>query len=423
VLGENMNHDLNKVSWQKLKLIISILIILLALEVPIVWFVPHPWSVVLITLLVILEIAFILRLMIKGKKLINRHNLLLQEENLLSTLIHSLPDFVCFKDGEGRWLKVNQFGRELYELENISYKGKTDGELGELVPFFKDAFAYCINSDEETWKATNLTRAEESFYVPSGELKTFDVIKVPLFYDNNVRKGLVTIGRDISQQKIAEEMLLRKEKLSIAGELAAGIAHEIRNPLTSIKGFIQMMETSEKASKKYLTIMASEIERINHIVEELLLLAKPQMRKLETFRAEELLQYVVNVMSHEARIKGIMISSQIDCPTQVLGDKNQLTQVFINIVKNAIDSMKSGTITVKCKEEQNNVTISIVDEGIGIPPDRLKRLGEPFFTLKEKGMGLGLTISRKILQDHKGTLQIESEVNKGTTVKVQLPIV
>jgi two-component system, sporulation sensor kinase A len=417
-----MNRDLNKVSWQKFKLITSILLILLVIEVPIVWFVPLPWNVMIAALIALLEIVFVLRLMKKAKKLINQHTLLLQEEDLLSTLIHSLPDFVCFKDGEGRWLKVNQFGRELYGLENISYQGKTDGELGELTPFFKEAFAYCVDSDEKTWKSAKLTRAEEAFYVPSGELKTFDVIKVPLFYDHDTRKGLVTIGRDISQQKIAEEMLLRKEKLSIAGELAAGIAHEIRNPLTSIKGFIQMMETNGEASKKYLTIMASEIERINHIVEELLLLAKPQTRKLETFRVEELLQYVVNIMSHEARIKGIMISSQIDCPTQVSGDKNQLTQVFINIVKNAIDSMKSGTITVSCEERQDKIYISIVDEGTGIPPDRLKYLGEPFFTMKEKGMGLGLTISQKILQEHKGILQIDSEVNKGTTVKVQLPI-
>src|SRR5690606_22095051 len=135
---------------------------------------------------------------------------------------------------------------ELYTLENIDYSGKTDTELAELVPFFKEALLYCVKSDQEAWDAVVSTRCEESFAVPNGEVKTFDVIKVPFFDDDNNRKGLLTIGRDITQLKAAETMLLRKEKLSVVGELAAGIAHEIRNPLTSIRGFIQLMKESKE---------------------------------------------------------------------------------------------------------------------------------------------------------------------------------
>lgn len=117
------------------------------------------------------------------------HETLLEEENQLSTLLHSLPDFVSFKDGEGRWMKVNQFGRELYNLEGIDYIGKTDRELGELVPFFKDAFDFCIESDERAWGEKG-TRCEESFVLPSGEHKTFDVIKVPLFHSSGRGRAL-----------------------------------------------------------------------------------------------------------------------------------------------------------------------------------------------------------------------------------------
>ncbi|PFG04255.1 ATP-binding protein [Bacillus sp. es.034] len=404
--------------------LIFILMALSILQVIAILILGSPWDVIASLLLMCTMVAVLLILLKRGNRFMRRHQKLLEEENQLSTLLHSLPDFVCFKDGEGRWLKVNQFGRRLYNLEGIDYVGKTDRELGKLVPFFKDAFDYCIDSDEESWKAEQVTRCEEGFYLPNGEFKTFDVIKVPLFHSNHERKGLVIIGRDISQQKIAEEMLLRKEKLSVVGELAAGIAHEIRNPLTSIKGFIQLLEENEHVSGHYLKVMSSEMDRINQIVGELLILSKPQMREYQSFDMSDVLRYVVKVMGHEALLKGITLNIQLpSSPIHVFGDKNQCIQVFINIIKNAIESMDEGEIDVDWKIRNESIHIIIEDEGTGIPPDRLKRLGEPFFTLKEKGMGLGLTISQKIIEDHKGSLHIESEVNKGTKVEVTFPVV
>ncbi|WP_229596217.1 ATP-binding protein [Rossellomorea vietnamensis] len=404
--------------------LIIILMALSVLQVIAILILDSPWDIIASLLLMCAIVAVLLILLKRGNRFMMRHQKLLEEENQLSTLLHSLPDFVCFKDGEGRWLKVNQFGRRLYNLEDIDYVGKTDRDLGELVPFFKDAFDYCIDSDEESWKAEQVTRCEEGFFLPNGEFKTFDVIKVPLFHSNHERKGLVIIGRDISQQKIAEEMLLRKEKLSVVGELAAGIAHEIRNPLTSIKGFIQLLEENEHVSGHYLKVMSSEMDRINQIVGELLILSKPQMREFQSFDMSEVLRYVVKVMGHEALLKGITLNIKLPTsPILVFGDKNQCIQVFINIIKNAIESMDEGEIDVDWKIRNESIHIIIEDEGTGIPSDRLKRLGEPFFTLKEKGMGLGLTISQKIIEDHKGSIQIESEVNKGTKVEVTFPVV
>jgi two-component system, sporulation sensor kinase A len=403
---------------------IIMLMALSLLQVIAILILDSPLDALASLLLMCALVGVLLILLKKGNRFMRRHQKLLEEENQLSTLLHSLPDFVCFKDGEGRWLKVNQFGRRLYNLEDIDYVGKTDRDLGELVPFFKDAFDYCIDSDEESWKAEQVTRCEEGFYLPNGEFKTFDVIKVPLFHSNHERKGLVIIGRDISQQKIAEEMLLRKEKLSVVGELAAGIAHEIRNPLTSIKGFIQLLEENEHVSEHYLKVMSSEMDRINQIVGELLILSKPQMREYQSFDMSDVLRYVVKIMGHEALLKGITLNIQLpSSPIYVFGDKNQCIQVFINIIKNAIESMNEGEIDVDWKIRNESIHIIIEDEGTGIPPDRLKRLGEPFFTLKEKGMGLGLTISQKIIEDHKGSLQIDSEVNKGTKVEVTFPVV
>lgn len=396
--------------------------LLFILQILTVLLLDGPWELVISLIIMMGGGFFLLNMRRKAETLNTEYHQLIEEKNQLSTLLHSLPDFVCFKDGEGRWLKVNQFGRHLYNLEDIDYIGKTDRELGELVPFFKDAFDYCVDSDEESWQAGDVTRCEEGFYLPNGEFKTFDVIKVPLFHEDESRKGLVIIGRDISQQKIAEEMLLRKEKLSVVGELAAGIAHEIRNPLTSIKGFIQLLEENEHVSESYLSVMSSEMDRINQIVGELLILSKPQMREFSPFDLREVLEYITKVMGHEALLKGITIhENSPDTPIKVYGDKNQIIQVLINIVKNAIDAMDEGDITIDCIMEDKNIKISVADQGTGIPPERLKRLGEPFFTLKEKGMGLGLTVSQKILEDHKGCLHIGSELGKGTTVDVMLP--
>ena len=418
-----MIGKMNRTMARTFQNMIMILMALFVLEIIAILILDKPWNIIVTLLLMISGAGGLLLLLKEGKTFMAKHKKLLEEESQLSTLLHSLPDFVCFKDGEGRWLKVNQFGRELYNLEDIDYVGKTDKDLGKLVPYFKDAFDYCIDSDEKSWKAEHVTRCEEGFYLPNGEFKTFDVIKVPLFYPNQTRKGLVIIGRDISQQKIAEEMLLRKEKLSVVGELAAGIAHEIRNPLTSIKGFIQLLEENEHVPDQYLTVMSSEMDRINQIVGELLILSKPQMREYQSFDMSEVLRYVIKVMGHEALLKGITLNVQMpSSPVQVYGDKNQCIQVFINIIKNAIEAMDEGEIEVDSIIRDDTIMIVIQDHGVGIPVNRLKRLGEPFFTLKEKGMGLGLTISQKIIEEHKGSLHIESEVNKGTRVEVTFPV-
>jgi two-component system, sporulation sensor kinase A len=345
-----------------------------------------------------------------------------EEEEKWSILMQSTPDFICFKDGKGRWKKVNEFGRKLYQLEDIDYYGKTDLELGELSPFFREGLSSCYLSDEEVWCTGKLSRIEESFVVPSGELKSFDVIKIPLYYTNGRRKGLLTIGRDITQQKVAESILIKREKLSVVGELAAGIAHEIRNPLTSIKGLTQLMNESRVVSDEYTKVMISEIDRINQIAGGLLALSKPQSREMKSINLNDILQYVINIMQPEASLKGVQIETNVGTHCKIEGDRNGLIQVFINILKNAMDAMPNGGIAkITCHKEDDKVNIIISDQGMGIPSERLKKIGEPFFTLKEKGMGLGLTISQKIIQDHKGSFVFESKEGMGTDVIISLP--
>ncbi|MGE6257786.1 ATP-binding protein [Heyndrickxia sporothermodurans] len=381
------------------------------------WYIPV--NVVAISLIIGMTIFLFYRISLFYKEFCK----LKEEEEHWKVLIHHLPDFVCFKDGNGRWKHVNEFGRKLYQLENVDYIGKTDLELGELSPFFRKGFNYCYNSDENAWKKGKLLRVEESFAIPSGEIKSFDVLKIPLYYPNGGRKGLLTIGRDISQQKTAESMLLTREKLSVVGELAAGIAHEIRNPLTSIKGLTQLMHESRNVTDEYVKVMISEIDRINQIASELLALSKPQSRKHHQVALTDILRYVMNIMEPEALLRGVELEFSTAEHCQIEGDRNGLIQVFINLFKNAMDAMpEGGIINITSKVKGNKACVSITDQGIGIPPERLKKLGEPFFTLKEKGMGLGLTISHKIIQEHKGTIDFQSTENVGTKVIMTFPL-
>ncbi|MBS4211232.1 ATP-binding protein [Neobacillus rhizophilus] len=217
--------------------------------------------------------------------------------------------------------------------------------------------------------------------------------------------------------------MLNSEKLTIAGQLAAGIAHEVRNPLTAIKGFLQLMERKME-DQTYFGIIESEIDRIELILSELLVLAKPQDFKFESVYLPALIEDIKTLIDTQAIMNNVKIEVvNTDEPITINGDINQLKQVFINFLKNAIEAMPNGgscIIEMKAIGE-NKVKIFFKDTGDGIPPQLLKRIGEPFFTTKENGTGLGIMISKQIIENHHGTVHFWSD-KKGTIIEVILPL-
>lgn len=349
-----------------------------------------------------------------------------EQEKRLSTLINSMVDFVNFKDGEGRWIKANDFGLKLFQLENVDYMGKKDSELAEYTEFYSEALKNCEVSDEETWNNGTVSRCEEVVPLPDGTSKIFDTIKVPLFHEDGSREGLVIIGRDITTLRQTEERLSRTEKLSVVGELSASVAHEIRNPLTSLKGFVQLLQMEDDKHQDYYQIMLDELNRINHIVGELLLLAKPQHLKYTKLAIQKILNDVISLLAVEATLYNVQIESNfpkedimIEC------EPNQLKQLFINLIKNSIEASKSDSkISISLGLiDGNQLAITVQDQGCGISKELLQKIGEPFYSSKEKGTGLGLTVSYKIVQSHKGNIMFDSEIGHGTTVNITLPVV
>ncbi|WP_240415174.1 PAS domain-containing sensor histidine kinase [Paenibacillus periandrae] len=237
--------------------------------------------------------------------------------------------------------------------------------------------------------------------------------------------GWAVILRDITAQKQAEELVINSKKLSIAGQLAAGIAHEIRNPITAIKGFVQFMQSGSLQKQIYFDIISSEIERIEMILSELLILAKPQSVQYERKDIRILIGQVTTLLGTQAIMNNVQIDTEFELETTyILCDENQLKQVCINFIKNAIEAMpKGGTIVIQLKsKDRKNLLLRFIDHGFGIPEHILSRLGEPFYTTKEKGTGLGFMVSKKIIENHQGSIEVFSKEHEGTTVEVTLPI-
>ncbi|WP_308637740.1 ATP-binding protein [Paenibacillus silvisoli] len=234
------------------------------------------------------------------------------------------------------------------------------------------------------------------------------------------------IIRDISERKKNEELLINSEKLYVAGQLAAGIAHEIRNPLTSLKGFLQLIASGRNTSKNYYDIMKSELNRIESIVSELLMLSKPQIYELAYKDIRTVMADTITLLEAQAILHNIEIESHFsEEALWVRGVENQLKQVFINVLKNAIEvMMDGGIITVTCMrdaQDKSRIIARIADRGPGIPQEQLSKIGQPFYTTKEKGTGLGLMVTYKIVDNHQGSIEVNSSVGDGTTFDIILP--
>lgn len=240
------------------------------------------------------------------------------------------------------------------------------------------------------------------------------------------KEAVLSIGKDITERKeLTEQLLQKSEKLALLGQMAAGIAHEIRNPLTSIKGFIQLFKTDTHQGE-YYDIVLSELDRINNIVGEFLVLAKPTAAVFAEKDVRDLIKDVVTLINTQSILNNVQIFVELECDLPNIScEENQLKQVFLNLLKNAIEAMPSGgNIDVKVKrKEEGKISIQIIDQGVGIPKERIPTLGEPFYTTKEKGTGLGLMTCYKIIESHNGQLTIDSEVNEGTTIEVILPTI
>lgn len=348
-----------------------------------------------------------------------------QLKNSLKELIdikHALDEssIIAITDPRGKIIYVNDKFCEISQYTRDELIGKDHRVINSGFhnkDFFKQL--YRTIGTGNVWKGEIQNKAKDgSFYWVHTTI-------VPFLNDNGKPYQYVSIRTDITDRKKAEEMVMRSKELAIIGELSAGIAHEIRNPLTMLKGYTEFLkdETKEQENLEYFDILLEEIDRIDFIVGEFMALAKPKAAEFMKKNVNTIVKQITLFLKSEAKYNNVSISiEEFPQPLLIQCDENRLKQVFLNIMKNGMESMpKGGHLYVSIKKENNQAVVTIRDEGVGIPAEQLKKLSEPFFSTKKKGNGLGLMVSYKIIDEHQGTVQVESEVDKGTTFIISLP--
>lgn len=335
----------------------------------------------------------------------------------LESFINNTSDAIVVVDLQGNVIQVNQAYLNLFEYEIDEVLDKPisivpPSHMEETIESYNDLMKGKLPPPFETERITK-----------SGEIIPVSASMSPIRDRSGAIFAISSITRDMRVRNRMEELLRRSEKLTTVGQLAAGVAHEIRNPLTSLRGFLQLQKGTGKLNLVHVDLMLSELDRINLIVGEFLILAKPQAVKYTQKDVRTIMGDVIPLLDSEAHLHSIEFNIAFtEQPCLISCEENQLKQVFINLLKNAIEAMPGGgSIHIQIDIRDDVAVITIIDEGVGIPEDIIEKIGDPFFTGKETGTGLGIMVSQRIIHSHQGTLDIHSQVNVGTTIVVTLP--
>ena len=354
---------------------------------------------------------------ITDKKL--KEKALKESEEKYRIIAENTTDLIGVVDLKGKVKYFSPSNRLLLGFDPSLYDGKRI--QGFFHPEDRPKVRIAINEMVHTQKPVKFeVRCKHAH----GHWVTLEANATPILNDSGQPASFVVVARDLTERKKTEEMLRKSDKLSVLGQLAAGVAHEIRNPLTSIRGFLQLLQTKATEDEEYYHIMLSELDRINSIVGEFMLLAKPQAMNFTKTDLRQLLNHVISILDTQAIMTNVQIHFECESDTpEIWCVDNQIKQVFINMLKNAIEAMPTGgSVHIHLKKQGDHVITSFKDHGCGIPEERIATLGEPFYTTKEKGTGLGLMICYKIVENHYGKILIDSKIDEGSIFSIMLPI-
>ncbi|EPZ44140.1 PAS domain S-box protein [Alicyclobacillus acidoterrestris] len=340
------------------------------------------------------------------------------------SILESVAEGICGVDLQGRVIFVNPaaermsgyaaanlHGRDFYETLGCSGNSHIR-ERGHRNPV-----------QEAMHSGQTRHIVDVQFWRKDGTPFPVEYVVSPIYEEDQVT-GAVLVFRDITLRRQSEEMLLRSEKLSVVGQLAAGIAHEIRNPLTTLKGFLQLVAKQPESGPKYADIMSTEIERISRITNELLAVARPQFSEFQSTPVEQIVTRVYDLFHSEALMQGIVMEMHLqDEGAMVLCEADRIHQVLVNLIKNAMDAVTGGgRVYLSTWVDADKVYIRVRDTGIGMDATTLEHVGEPFYTTKSGGTGLGVMVCQRIVQSHGGCIEWDSKVGEGTTVTMNLPL-
>ncbi len=353
---------------------------------------------------------------------------------LYGMILENIDRAVIAFDQEGRITLFNPASEALMERSSRQTIGKHYQEL------FKEqkTLLYLVKVALEEGRSIT---DDEGLYLHRSNSAPLPVnaYAAPIYTSRSNQGGAVMIIRDLSRIKELEGTLRRADRLSMLGTLAAGLAHEIKNPLGGIKGAAQLLAmelTEESPMLDYTKIMVKEVERINFIIEELMDLGNPRPPEIGDVELTKILDDIILLQREAARGQSIKFLLKLDPSIPpIQGDESLLTRLFLNLIKNAREAIAhGGEVLIETRISPNYhmtspgrrsspmVDITISDTGCGIDPEEMDRIFTPYFTTKSKGNGLGLAIAQKIIEDHHGLLKITSIPDEGTMMTVSLPL-
>ncbi len=330
----------------------------------------------------------------------------------MNHVVENMPEGLLSIDTHGDIVKLNLRAKEILTLT-----GK------RFLPFLEPI----LNSLK---KKTPVLEYEMEFPMEEGNSLPLSLSAARLISETGEELGAVIILRDLREIKALQEKIKMSERLASLGTLAAGMAHEIRNPLSSIKGFAQyFLKKNPPGSEgqKYSEVIIQEVERLNRVITNLLDFARPKEPVKTLVSMETIIQHTLELIKDDARSKGIQVKTAIEEQLPLLWmDRDQITQVLLNILLNGLDVLKEGgTLSIHAFLNQKSkvLIVEIEDNGPGMSEEELAKIFDPFYTTKKTGTGLGLAIAYRIIEKHQGTLKVKSSPGAGSIFHMELPVV
>lgn len=305
---------------------------------------------------------------------------------------------------------ADPIGKSIFDL-NVAYPKEV-----------YDIIEWTISNKENYYqKKLSVQIKDDNFYL--------DIYTYPYRIAEGKMDGIILLYKNVTEEQLIRRQLVEADKLSHVGQIAAGKVHEIKNPLTTVRGYIQFLQ--QRAAKgdtinlHHFDIALQELDRTNELINSLLILSKNSDQKLEDLELGTLLQEVTQLFLHQMQMKNINFVQEIEEELYILGVENHLKQIFINLILNAIDAVANkkidAIIILRAYRDNSMVVVELEDNGVGISPVNIERLHVPFFTTKESGTGLGLSVTFKLVEEHSGNINVSSKLNKGTKFVIKFP--
>lgn len=334
-------------------------------------------------------------------------------------VVENMPIGLLAIDEYGKIVSFNHTAELVLKLISREVLGK---KAGEILPREIDALTAQLKAEKK------VIEKEIDCPLKDGKSIPMDVSVSLLEGDNGTFLGHIILFRDLTEIQELKREIERSQRLASLGKLAAGIAHEIRNPLSSIKGFATFFNERFKDMPEYQStakIMIQEVDRLNRVITQLLEFARPLEVIKKPVSIRPLIQLSLKIIEREAQSKNIRITTKFSPEiNEVHIDQDRFNQVLLNLYLNAVEAMEDGgvlSVALSREDDTQKVRITVSDTGAGIKKEDMVHIFDPYFTTKQSGTGLGLAIVHKIIESHKGEVKIESEFGKGTTVTITLP--